>query len=85
MGQDKENLLDFSALILGFSSAALHYLGEGEGQSPVNLVLARQNIEIIRLLKDKTRGNLTPDELALLEKVTVDLQLKYIEASKHSS
>ncbi len=85
MGQDSENLLDFSSLIMGFSSAALHYLGEGGGVNPPNLALARQNIEIIRLLKQKTQGNLAADEAALIERVTVDLQIKFIEISKNRS
>ncbi len=85
MGQDQENLLDFSALIMGFSSAALHYLGAGGGEAGANLALARQNIDIIRLLKEKTKGNLAQDEHELIERVSVDLQLKFIEASKRQT
>ena len=71
--------LDFSGLILGFSSAALHYLGEHTPSLPnakLNLELARQNIEIIELLQDKTTGNLTTDEKALVESVLSDLRKK---------
>lgn len=78
--------VDFSALILGFSSAALYYMGEGtvEGRGPgqKNLPLARQNIDIVLMLRDKTKGNLTPDEDRLLKQLLADLQLKLVDASK---
>lgn len=77
--------VDFSGLILGFSSAALYYMGEPtvEGKAPLkNLPLARQNIDIIRMLREKTKGNLTPEESHLLEQLVADLQLKIIEAMK---
>ena len=73
--------VDFSGLILGFSSAALFYMGhdaiEGKKNPGVNLPLAEQNIAIIQLLQQKTEGNLTPEEADLLHKVLSDLQEKY--------
>lgn len=78
--------VDFSGLILGFSSAALYYMGmatvEGKPAPQKNLPLARQNIDIIRLLKDKTKGNLSEEEAHLLDQMLPDLQLKLVEASK---
>ena len=80
------NSVDFSGLVFGFSSAALHYLGESaiEGKSPssANLILAQQNIDILLILRDKTKNNLTPDESKLLTQVIADLQTKFIEKSK---
>ncbi len=80
------NSVDFSGLVFGFSSAALHYLGESaiEGKSPssANLILAQQNIDILLILRDKTKNNLTSDETTLLTQVIVDLQSKFIEKSK---
>jgi hypothetical protein len=73
--------VDFSGLILGFSSAALYYMGhdaiEGKQAPGVNLPLAEQNITIVRVLEEKTRGNLTPEETELLQRVISDLQEKY--------
>lgn len=72
-----------SELLLGFSSAALHYMGAGQDGQPrkdakeTNLGLARQNIDIIRLLQEKTRGNVTAEEEKLFETVLTDLMLKY--------
>ena len=76
--------LDFSGLILGFSSAALHYLGVAAvpgRETALNLPLAKQNIEIIRMLSEKTKGNLTADETKLVQQLLADLQLKWVEAS----
>lgn len=79
------NSVGFSELILGFSSAALYYLGqdiEGQGKAgKVNVDLARQNIDIILMLKEKTNGNLSAEEEALVQQILLDLQVKVIEAT----
>ena len=84
-GQTSE-AVDFSGLILGFSSAALYYMGmatvEGRPAAQKNLPLARQNIDIIRLLQEKTRGNLSPEETSLMQQMVSDLLVKLTEASK---
>jgi len=83
-----EQTVEFSQLVLGFSSAALHYLGEGtageskQAANGTNIALARQNIEIIRMLKAKTNGNLNSEETKLIDAVLTDLMLKFHEASK---
>ncbi len=73
--------VDFTGLILGFSSAALYYLGEAPiGDQPAgekNLPLAKQNIDIIDLLRTKSKGNLEPQETKLLDQILTDLKLKY--------
>jgi hypothetical protein len=77
--------VDFSGLILGFSSAALYYMGEAtvEGKAPAkNVPLARQNIDIIRMLRDKTKGNLSAEENQLIDQLIADLQLKLVESIK---
>ena len=81
-----QNQVGFSHLILGFSSAALSYMGiplDGETiEGPKNLALAQQNIDIIAMLKDKTKGNLSDEEYKLISEILSDLQIKYAEASK---
>ena len=85
-GSASPNKVDFAGLILGFSSAALYYMGEGslDGRSVAakNLDLARQNIDIILMLKDKTKGNLAADEERLLLQLVADLQIKLVDAGK---
>ena len=78
----KNSEVDFSGLILGFCSAALSYLGFGPEQVNRNLLLARQNIEIIELLANKTKGNLTPEEEKLIQEVLHDLRLKFVDATR---
>jgi hypothetical protein len=74
--------VDFSGLILGFCSAALSYMGLGPEKVSRNLVLARQNIDILELLASKTKGNLSTDEDKLMQEVLHDLRLKFVEASR---
>ena len=74
--------VDFSGLILGLCSAALSYLGYSEGSVGKNLILARQNIDIIEMLRAKTKGNLSDEEKTLIEEVSKDLMLKFVEVSK---
>lgn len=81
--------VDISGLILGFSSAALYYLGEtgveGKAAPEANLPLAEQNIDILLLLREKTKNNLSEEESKLLTQVISDLQVKFIESSKKKS
>ena len=78
--------VDFSELIFGFSSAALYYMGQGtvDGKrvGSNNLPLAKQNIEIISMLAEKTKGNLSAKESALIAQVLADLRQKYQAAKK---
>ncbi len=73
--------VDFSTLIMGFASAAMINLGLApdpqRGQSCVDVVVARQNISIIEMLQDKTRGNLSEKEARLVEQVLCELRQNY--------
>lgn len=73
--------VSFSELVLGFASAALYYTGdsniEGKAAGQVNLPLAKQNLDIVYLLREKTRGNLSDEENKLIEEVLGDLSQKY--------
>jgi hypothetical protein len=67
-------------------TAAFHF---GDVPDPVtgkpgtaNLPAAQQIIDILALLEQKTRGNLTAEERQLLEQLLYELRLRYIEASK---
>ena len=86
MSDLNQTSVSFSELILGFASAALYYTGdsdlEGKKSGEVNLTLARQNIDIVRLLHEKTKGNLNEEERNMLETVLADLSIKYSEAAK---
>ena len=78
--------LTFTAFIFSLaSSAAIHF---GDLPDPVtggpvepNLEGAAQMIEILSLLEQKTRGNLTAEERSLLEQVLYELRLRYVEVA----
>ena len=50
--------------------------------SPAMLDLARQNVDILEMLHEKTRGNLTHEETELLEQVVPQLQLLYVKKAR---
>lgn len=77
--------LDFSTFILSLSTSAMVHLGEAphpEGAERRDLVLARQTIDILGILRDKTAGNLTAEEDKLLDELLYDLRLRYVQAQK---
>lgn len=84
--------ITFVALILAFSSAALSNMGykafaseqdNGSQRANINLSLAKQNIDILEILREKTKGNLTEDEENLFKDILIDLKIKFAEASKN--
>lgn len=80
--------INFSTFIIGLSAQALAHLGEMPDpmyQSiRVDLEAARQVIDILGLLQDKTKGNLDSAEAPLLESVLYDLRMKYVERARGS-
>ena len=85
-GQEFLPPLDFGSLVLPFYSQALVKLGlmgePGKTVPEVNLSLARRLIDILDLLKDRTRGNLQPDEESFLDACLQQLRMRYLEKSK---
>jgi len=71
--------MDFCLFLLSLNASALMNLGAaGADASPApNLPMARQTIEMIAMLEDKTRGNLTGKEEQLLNQVLFDLRMRY--------
>jgi len=78
--------LSFTAFVISLASSAAIHFGDipdpdsGERQE-VNLDGAQQMIEILSLLEEKTRGNLTAEERQVLEQVLYELRMRFIEAS----
>ena len=79
-----ENNVEFSGLVLGFCSAALSYMGYGDSSTTENLALAKQNIDILGLLSEKTKGNLSEEEERLLKDALLDLRTKFTDRQKNS-
>ena len=82
----KDEALTFSAFVLGLASAARRHLFVQEnpetGKLSVDLTLARQSIDVLALLREETRGNLTVEEEQLFGSILSDLQLRFIAKSK---
>jgi hypothetical protein len=75
--------LDFTTFILSISSASFMAL-QGEGTGKPDLLLARQNIDLLELMLEKTRGNLSPEESKLLEQLLFEVRIKFVEAQGRS-
>ena len=77
--------ISFANLILSLSTSALIQLGEIQDpmaqKDEKNLPLAKQTVDLISLLQQKTKGNLTPDEEKLVESVLYDLRMRYVKAT----
>ena len=76
--------MDFATLVLSLSASAVSHLGfapePGAPAPEKDLPLAKQTIDILELLQEKTRGNLDPAEEELLRHALHDLHLKYVSA-----
>jgi hypothetical protein len=78
--------LSFTAFVVSLASSAAIHFGDlpdpmtGE-RAEVNLEGAAQMIDILALLEEKTRGNLTLEERQVLEQVLYELRLRFVEAS----
>lgn len=82
---DPEAQLSFSAFVLGLASTALIHLGvhvdPESGKTVLDLTLARQSIDVLAMLREKTRGNLSAEEEQLFASILSDLQLRFVEKS----
>jgi hypothetical protein len=84
--QPTESALSFTAFVLSLASTAAIHFGDlpdpvtGE-HAEVSLDGAAQMIEILGLLEQKTRGNLTAEERQVLEQVLYELRLRFVEAA----
>jgi hypothetical protein len=80
--------IDFSTFVLSLSHSALVHLGDAplpDGQGAErNIPLARQTIDLLGILQEKTRNNLSGEEERLLDQALYDLRLRYVEISKGS-
>jgi Domain of unknown function (DUF1844) len=78
--------LSFTAFVLSLASTAAIHFGDlpdpsSGARSEMNLEGAAQMIEILALLDQKTRGNLTAEERQVLEQVLYELRMRFVEAT----
>lgn len=76
--------IDFATFVLSLSTTALYQMGllpdptSGQRQAP-DRALARQTIDTIEMLREKTRGNLDDEERKLLDSLLYELRVKFVE------
>jgi len=78
--------MDFSTFVLSLATSAQMHMGllqnPATGKQERNLDLAKQTIDLIGMLQDKTKGNLSDQESKLIEQVLYELRLVYVELQK---
>ena len=84
--QPSETLLpevNFPTFVISLNVSALYHLGAIEDpetkQKNKNLPMAKQTIDILSMLEEKTKGNLTDDEANLLKNILYDLRIIYVK------
>jgi hypothetical protein len=78
--------ISFTQFVVSLASSAAIHFGDmpdpaGTTLSEPNLEGARQMIEILALLEEKTKGNLTAQERQVLEQVLYELRLRFVTIS----
>ena len=75
--------INFSTFIFSLNASALVHLGAIEDpaseQKVKNLPLAKQTIDILNMLEEKTRGNLNKDEENIMRNILYDLRIAYVK------
>ena len=59
--------------------------GPGGKPIPSDMANARRTIDMLEVLQQKTRGNLTPEETQLLEDVLYELRMTFVEMNKRQA
>lgn len=74
---------DFSFLLISLATQAGIALGEAPhpdtGQASINIPAARLSVDLLGILQEKTKGNLTAEEAQLLENLLTHLRLRFVE------
>lgn len=85
MSNQKALEANFSTLTLSIGSSAAMALGlvpnSVSGKAEKDVEVARFNIDLLRMLREKTNNNLNADEKTFLDSVIADLQLKFVQAA----
>jgi Domain of unknown function (DUF1844) len=85
--EHEASTINFVAFVLSLAHTAAVHFGDvpdpvSGSTSTANLPAAEQMIDILALMEEKTRGNLTAEERQVLEQVLYELRLRYVQAQK---
>lgn len=77
--------IDFATFVFSLATSALIHLGlapdPATNQIHTNVELAKQNIDILGMLEEKTKGNLSEEEANLIEGLLAEIRLRYVQVS----
>ena len=79
--------MSFAGFVISLATTAAVHFGDyadpttGQREAP-NLAAAHQMIELIAMLQEKTKGNLTPDEAKLVEDLLYELRMRFVQAQQ---
>ena len=82
--------ISFAGFVISLATTAAVHFGDiadpntGERHEP-DLVSAHQMIDLISLLQDKTKGNLTEDEAKLVDDLLYELRMRFVQAQQGES
>jgi hypothetical protein len=85
-GEERKGPIDFYTFVLSLASTAFVHLGDaphpetGKQVEP-DLLVAKQSIDILAMLQEKTKGNLTEEEAHFLETLLTDLRIRFVQRS----
>ena len=87
--EHEASTINFVAFVLSLAHTAAVHFGDvpdpaSGSRSDANMPAAQQMIDILTLLEEKTRGNLTAEERNLLDQILYELRLRYVEAGKQT-
>jgi len=75
--------INFATFIISLNASALLHLGAMEdpasGKKVKNLPIGKQTIDILGMLEEKTKGNLSKEEENLLKNILYDLRMIYVK------
>ena len=78
--------INFATFVVSLSSSVLIHLGLApdpiSGEARKELPLAKQTIDILSMIQEKTKGNLSKEEGQLMESILYDLRMRYVEEAK---
>lgn len=85
---DAEQTIDFNTFILSLASSVQISLGvvanPMTGETNTNLAHAKQTIDILGMLEEKTQNNLSPEESGLLKNILFQLRMQYVDVQKQA-
>jgi hypothetical protein len=86
MDMSDQPAITFTGFVMSLATTAAVHFGDiadpASGARAANLPAASQMIDILAMLQEKTKGNLSPDESGLVDNLLYELRLRYVEASQ---